>query len=421
MSKRNVIVIGGGLIGVSTAYELAQRGYLTTLIEAREGVARETSYANGGLLTPSMSDPWNAPGIHRQVIPSLIDPTAPMRLRLSAFPALISWGMKFLAGSQRAKYTAATRANYFLARYSLECTSKLRETLGLKYDEGLRGTLKVFREAKAMAGPLALARELAPLGLQFATLDRDAVIEAEPALHDVRDQIAGALRFPNDESGDAHKFSAEISAALGRAGGAVKSVTRVSEIRVHRGSVTGVVANEQEIAADAVVVAAGHGTAAMVQKMGIKLPIAPAKGYTVTFEASGIDALPRVPVIDDALHAAITPLGTRLRVAGTVEFAGADTRIRPERIDNLMKLLAAVYPKIAAQLDLTRGIPWAGLRPMSADGRPFIGGTRVKGLYINAGHGHLGWTLASGSARLLADVIAGTPPQIDPEPYRVMR
>lgn len=421
MSRRNVIVIGGGLIGVSTAYELARRGYSTTLLEAREGVALETSYANGGLLTPSMSDPWNAPGIHRQVIPSLIDPTAPMRLRPSALPALISWGMKFLAGSQRAKYMTATRANYSLAKYSLQCTSNLRTALGLQYDEGLRGTLKVFRDTNAMAGPLALAKELESLGLRFVVLDRDAVIDAEPALHDIREQIAGALQFPNDESGDAHKFSAEISTAFVRAGGAVKSVTRVSEIRARRGSVTSVVANDEEIAAETVVVAAGHATAPMVQQLGIKLPIAPAKGYTITFDASGIDSRPLVPVIDDALHAAITPLGTRLRVAGTVEFAGADTRIRPERIDNLMKLLAAVYPRVAAQLDVTRGRAWAGLRPMSADGRPFIGGTRVKGLYINAGHGHLGWTLASGSARLLTDLIAGERPQIDPEPYRITR
>lgn len=421
MKKPNVIVVGGGLIGTSTAYELTSRGYRTTLIEARQSVALEASYANGGMLTPSMSDPWNAPGIHRLVIPALINPKASIRLRPSALPKLFTWGVKFLAGARAKNYQEANYANFQLANYSLQCISNLRQTVDLQYDLGLRGTMKVFRSEQAMAGPLVLARGLASFGLRFDALDRDQVLEEEPALHDIRDKIFGGLRFPGDEFGDAHKFTVALSAAFHGMGGVMHASSHVSEVRVRRGAVTGVIADGHEINADAVVVAAGHATVPLVRKLGIKLPIAPAKGYTITFEAGGLDCLPRLPIIDDALHAAIVPLGTRLRVAGTAEFAGVDTRIRPERIDNLMKLLAAIYPKVAARLNVREGLPWAGLRPMSADGRPFIGGTDIGGLYINAGHGHLGWTLASGSGRLVADLLAGKPTQIDAAPYRIGR
>ncbi len=421
MSARSVIVIGGGIIGVSSAYALASRGFRTTLLEGREDVALETSFANGSLLTPSMSDPWNAPGVHRHLMASLFDSTAAMRLRPSALPGLLCWGTRFLGTSNRARHREATRANLALARYSVRLTGQLRDSLGLEFDSAACGTLRVFRDEKAMDAPLALARQLATYGLRFESLKRDAVIEAEPALRDIRDRIACALRFPDDESGDARQFTVELTNAFQRAGGIVRTGVHVAEIRGDRNGVAGVVVEGQVIDAKVVVVAAGIGTNSLVRGLGVRVAVAPAKGYTITFDASGLEGLPLVPIVDDALHAAIVPLGTRLRIAGTVEFAGMDPSVRPERVRNLTKLLADVYPRVAAQLDLSKGQPWAGLRPMSADGLPFVGGTSVKGLFINAGHGHLGWTLASGSANLLADLVTGEPPQIDPAPYCIRR
>jgi D-amino-acid dehydrogenase len=422
MSGQDVIVVGGGVIGITTAYELASRGCRTTLLEAREGLASETTYANGALLTPAMSDPWNAPGVHRHLFSSLLDPHAAMRLRPSAVPSHLGWGVKFLKNSRLASHRAATRASFLLCQYSVQRTRQLRNSLALDYHAASRGSLKIFRSERAMVGPLALAEELAPLGLRFQVIKRDAVVDAEPALQGIHRKIIAALRFPDDESGDAYEFSEGMAAAFRRAGGVVKTKVPVNGIALERGRVVGVVSDAGRVDAKTVIIAAGNATAGLVRNLGITLPIKPAKGYTVTFDGSELlHTRPAVPVIDDALHAAIVPLGTRLRVAGTVEFAGPDLRIRPGGIQNLLNLLAAVYPGIASELDPTRGLPWAGLRPISADGLPFVGPTPIQGLYINGGHGHLGWTLASGSAHLLADLVTGAIPQIDPTPYRTVR
>lgn len=421
MSCQDVIVVGGGIIGVTTAYELARRGCRTTLFEAREDVGLETSHANGGLLTPSMSDPWNAPGVHRHLLASFVDPHAAIKLRLAALPSLASWGRTFLRHSNTPAYMAATRASFILAKYSVERTRELRNALSLEYDASDRGTLKVFRDASSMRGPAALAEHLAPLGLNVGLLDADGVVAAEPALADIRSGIAGGLRFPDDESGDTFEFCKKLRGVFERLGGTSRAGQAARGFIIEGDRVRGIRTRSGEVRADVVVVAAGNATGALIRDLRIPIAVRPVKGYTLTFDTSAIEGCPAIPVVDDALHAAITPLGTRLRVAGTAEFAGYDRRLRPERIQNLLNLLGELYPKVRAQLDLATGRAWTGLRPVSADGLPFIGPTRISGLHINTGHGHLGWTLASGSACLLADLALGIPTAIDPEPYKAMR
>lgn len=418
---RKVVVVGGGLGGISVAYELMRRGYDTQLMEMREGVALETSYANGALLTPSMADPWNAPGVHRHLAASIFNRHSAMKLRLSAIPSLGGWGLRFLHYSNAARHEAATKASFVLAKYSVDRIRHLADRLSLRYDATAGGTLKVFRTRAAMQGPLALANKLAPLGLQFEVLDAEGAIAVEPALAEIRSRLAGAIRFPDDTSGDAWQFCEQLTAAFVRAGGIVRLGTAVTGIAVTGKAVAGVCVGDRVERADTVIVAAGNSSAKLVRRLGISLPIRPAKGYTLTFEAAHIARRPVLPIIDDALHAAIVPIGTRLRVAGTAEFAGNDLRIRRDRIENLFDLLGAVLPHVAEQLPRASAQPWTGLRPMSADGLPFIGLTRVPGLYVNTGHGHLGWTLAMGSAHLLADIIDNRPPDIDPAPYRAQR
>lgn len=421
MEKRHVIVVGGGIIGVTTAYELARQGFQTTLIEAREGVALETSYANGALLTPSMSDPWNAPGVHRHLLASLFDSESAMKLRLSAIPSLLGWGTLFFRSSNVERHAAATRASYILGKYSVDCLRELCAALPLEYDAATVGTLKVFRDARAMERPLTLAEQLAPIGLRFQVLDADAAVSAEPALAGIHADIAGALHFPDDGAGDPLKFSCALSNAFLRLGGVVKTSVQVSAIAIERGRVTGVDSSAGRITADKVVIAAGNATPALVRALRVSLPVKPVKGYTVTFDISHLSERPTMPVVDDALHAAVVPLGGRLRVAGTAEFAGENLELHRCRIGTLLKLLAALYPHLAAQLAKADGQLWTGLRPMSADGLPFIGLSQIPGLYVNTGHGHLGWTLATGSARLLTDLMTGVHPAIDPAPYRVTR
>lgn len=418
---QRVIVVGGGLSGVVTAYELVHLGYDTLLLEQREGIALETSYANGSLLTPSMADPWNAPGVYRHLVASLFSRHSAMKLRLSAIPSLAGWGLRFLRHSSVALHDAATKASFALAKYSVERTGELRERLSLRYDATTVGTLKIFRTEAAMEGSLSVAAKLAPLGLRFQVLDRDGVVADEPALADIRDQITGALRFPDDESGDAHQFCNQMATAFVRAGGVIKTNTRVGDIALERGSVSGVLIGNRVERADIVVVAAGNASVQLVKPLGLSLPIRPAKGYTITFDTSSIQFRPVIPIIDDALHAAIVPIGDRLRVAGTAEFAGNNQRIRKDRVENLLGLLATVLPRVAEKLSYETAQPWAGLRPMSADGLPFIGPTHLRGLYVNTGHGHLGWTLAAGSACLLGGLVGGAVPDIDPTPYRATR
>jgi D-amino-acid dehydrogenase len=245
-------------------------------------------------------------------------------------------------------------------------------------------------------------------------------VEIEPALADISDRIVGAIRFPDDRCGDAHRFCQQLAEAFLHSGGTAHFNAEVSGIAHEAGAVAGVRLGEHLLAADSVVIAAGNASCGLARELGVSLPIRPAKGYTLTFDVSQVEGGPRIPIIDETLHAAVAPLGRYLRIAGTAEFAGQDLRIRPERIDNLRALLSAIFPRLARQLTDV-GKPWTGLRPMSADGTPFIGPTWMKGLHVNAGHGHLGWTLAAGSAALLADLIQGQTPQIDPRPYRIGR
>lgn len=418
MSRSNVLVVGGGLIGLATAYECARRGLRTILVEAEDAVARGASHANGALLAPSLSAPWNAPGVLRQLLASLVDPHAAMKLRLRALPSMTGWGMRFLANATVDRHRAATRASFVLSRYSLDRTRNLRLALGLRSAASARGAIKLFRRRSAVSGPLALAEGLADLGLRCERLDAAQVVDAEPALAPIRDRIACALLFPDDESGDAHAFCLELRDAFAGIGGTLVLGRPARVLRIAGGRVAGVAIDGADLMADSVIVAAGHRSNDLLGQAGAKLPLCPAKGYTLTFPRIGTKG-PERPVIDDALHAAVVPVGDRLRVAGTAEFAGDDSSLAAARIENLRMLLRGIYPELAATLG--PGEAWTGLRPMSHDGLPFIGATRMPGLYANTGHGHLGWTMAVGSAHLAADAIMGSQSSIDAAPYRPQR
>jgi D-amino-acid dehydrogenase len=364
-----------------------------------------------------MPDPWNAPGVHKHLAASLFNPYSPMKLRLRAVPSLIGWGLKFLRNSSVARYMHAARAGYTLAVYSIAETEKLREALELQYDVATVGTMKVFRDKAAMAAPMKLAEALADLGLRYEILDAKSTIAEEPQLAKVHDSIAGALRFHDDESGDALLFCQALAAHVKERGATIRQNTTVSRVLVEHGRITGVEIDGGRLPGRRVVLAAGNGSAKLAKTVRLSLPIRPVKGYSVTVFRNGLADWPRVPVIDDAMHAAVVPIGDRLRMVGTAEFTGFDKRIRQARIDNLFELLRGLYPHIAERIDPGKAETWAGLRPMSADGLPFIGPAGPTGLFINSGHGHLGWTHAVGSAKLLVDQILEQSPTIDPAPY----
>lgn len=418
MGNPRTLVIGGGLMGVTTAWELVSRGESVELLEAAPDVALETSFANGAMLTPAMPDPWNGPGVYRQLAASLFNPYSAMKLRIRAVPSLIGWGLEFLRNSSAARHHEATRASYALAAYSVAETSKLRQALGIEYDAAAMGAMKVFRNASSLAGPKRIAEDLADLGLRYEVLDADAAVAIEPQLATIRDSIAAALHFPDDETGDAHLFCRALADRIREHGGSIRCGVKVTRLVTQGSRMLGVDTDAGRVEAQRVVLAAGNGSVPLARTIGVRVPIRPAKGYSVTIPRQQNVEWPRMPIIDDMMHAALVPIGDRLRLVGTAEFTGHDKRIRQSRIDNLFWLLENVYPHIAASVDRSTAQPWAGLRPMSSNGLPRIGPVGPDGLFLNAGHGHLGWTHSVGSAKLLVDQMHGVTPALDPRPYR---
>jgi D-amino-acid dehydrogenase len=414
-----VIVIGSGLIGVTTAYFLKTRGHDVLVIDREGGPARETSFANGALLTPSMPEPWNAPGSWRVLLASLGRSDSAMQLRLRALPGLAGWGVGFLRNSRRALYERNALSNLRLAVYSLKVMQSIREQTRIEYGRSALGTLRVFRDQSALDQASEAAGRRVSEGLSFRTLSRDETLGLEPALAPIAEQLAGAIHYETDETGDAHRFCVSLAEHARQQGVEFRFGTEVSSLEARSGEVVAAVSGTERFVADRYVVAAGSYSTPLLKRIGVHLPVQPVKGYSVTFDRDAKASSLKIPVIDDDLHAAVVPLEGAIRAAGTAEFAGFDRTLHPERIRNLLMLLREVLPQ--EPFDPAAAKPWCGLRPVSVDGVPIIGSTSISNLMVTTGHGHLGWTMAAGSAGLLADLMSGEPPSIDPAPFALAR
>jgi D-amino-acid dehydrogenase len=412
-----VLVIGSGLLGVSSAWFLARHGCDVTVVDRLAGPAQGTSFANAGMLTPSMADPWNSPGIFWHLVQWLGREDAPFLLRPRALPAMLGWGLSFVAHSTPARQRASMDANLKLAAYSLATLRELRAALPLAYDERMHGTIKVFRDRKSFDAAATRNAVLTQLGLDVRTLSAAEAVATEPALAPIREALVGAIFCPADESGDARAFTLALAEHARAAGVKFEYGREITGFEHAGGRLNAALANGARYGAEHFVVAAGSWSAPLLEQLGLDLPVRPVKGYSITVPTTNWSGAPQMPVIDDALHAAATPLGTRLRVAGTAEIAGYDLATTPGRIENLVTLLLGLFPTYPQPLDRARIEPWAGLRPMSPDGVPRIGLLGFDNLFVNTGHGHLGWTLAMGSGALLADLMLGRAPQISAKAY----
>jgi D-amino-acid dehydrogenase len=416
-----VVIVGSGLLGTSTAYFLTRHGHEVTVLDRASGPGMETSFANGGMLTPSQADPWNAPGVLWKALRWLGKEDAPLLLRPRALPSLGLWGLSFLRNSRRERHLRNALRNARLAAYSLAVLRRLRGDLAIRYDEACRGTLKVFRDPESMARSAAVAQALASQGVDHRVLDPDALLEVEPALAPIREALVGGIHYPDDESGDAHQFCVALCDAASQGGARFLFGTTVTGLRTRGQEVSAVETASGPLEADAFVVAAGSFSPLLLKPLGIRLPVRPVKGYSVTLPRGGWADGPTVPVVDDALHAAVTPLGERLRVAGTAELAGYDDTLREGRIRNLLALMKRIYPRYPLSLDESEAQPWIGFRPMTPDGAPVLGACRWENLYLNTGHGHLGWSMAAGSGKAVADLMSGQVPEIDLSDYSIGR
>jgi D-amino-acid dehydrogenase len=413
-----VIVIGAGLIGVTTAYCLNASGHEVTVIDRASAAGREASYANGGLLTASMADPWNAPGCWRVLLASLGRSDAALQLRLRALPSLLGWGTTFLRNATAAAFETNALKNLRLALYSLRMMTVLRERSGIQYSGAARGSLRVFRDETKLEEACAVAQRREGEGLSFRRLSPQGTVELEPALVPIAPELAGSLHYHADETGDAYQFCGALAEYIRRRGVEFRFRTEVTAVAMRSGQVSAVQSAAESFVADRYVMATGSYSEPLLQRIGVHVPVRPVKGYSISVDDPTGPTL-GVPVVDDELHAAIVPLGKVLRVAGTAEFAGYDLTLHADRVANLVGLLRDVLPQMKFEPAAVKA--WCGLRPMSVDGVPIIGRTHVSNLFVNTGHGHLGWTAAAGSAQLLADLMCGNDPAIDPAPLALER
>ena len=406
-----VLVLGAGVIGATTAWQLASDGHAVEVIDRQDGAGLETSFANGGQISPCHAEPWANPAVLPKLVRWLGRDDAPLLFRWRRWdPDLWRWGARFLTNCTGTRAEINTERTLRVALYSRACLQEMRERLGLEYDQRRQGILHVYRDPAEFARGCRVARLMNRFGLERQVCDTAGCVAIEPALAAARTALAGGIFTPGDESGDAHKFTRAMAAHAAGQGARFHYGVTVRRLLRQGGRVVGADTTIGEVRADAVVLALGSWSPLLARPAGLSLSVVPAKGYSITMVAAEQGA-PAVSITDDEHKMVYSRLGQRLRAAGTAEMSGYDLSLDPRRWRLLVRHARDLFPLAG---DFDQAEPWTGLRPATPDSVPLIGATRLPGLWLNTGHGTLGWTMACGSARLLADLLAGRPPEIDP-------
>jgi D-amino-acid dehydrogenase len=405
-----VLVLGSGVIGTSVAYYLARSGHQVTVVERQPGPALETSFANAGEVSPGYSAPWAGPGVPANAIKWLLMHHSPLVIKPMLDAAMWRWGVQMLRNCTEARYRQNKARMVRLAEYSRDCLRELRAQVGLAYDERTQGTLQLFRKAEQMDGTARDIEVLKRYGVAWEVLDGEGCIAVEPALARVREKFVGGLRLPGDETGDCFKFTGALAAVCRQQGVEFRYGSAITAIATDQGQVTGIATGNGTVTGDAYVVALGSYSPRLLGPIGVRVPVYPVKGYSLTVPITDHAGAPESTVMDETHKVAITRLGDRIRVGGTAELAGYSTALRQARRGTLEHVVTDLYP---AGGDVTRAEFWCGLRPMTPDGPPVIEPTRYPNLWLNTGHGTLGWTMSCGSGRVLADLVSGKAPAID--------
>ena len=405
-----VLVLGGGVVGVTSAWYLAKAGHEVTVVDRQPGPALETSFANAGEISPGYASPWAGPGVPVKAIKWLLMRHGPLVIRPRADPAMWLFVLKMLRNCTMARYAVNKSRMIPIAEYSRDCLRALRAAIGIHYDEESRGTLQLFRKQSqldATAGDIAVLKQY---GVPYEVLDRSGCIGAEPALAAVKEKFVGGLRLPDDETGDCHMFTQALAVRAAELGVQFAFGTSITRLVVEGVRISGVVTSAGLLQADAYVVALGSWSPHLLKPLGISIPVYPVKGYSITVPVKNPAAAPLSTVMDESYKVAITRLGGRIRVGGTAEISGYSNFLHPARQATLDHSLTDLFPGAG---DLADANFWCGLRPMTPDGPPLIGSTPYANLHLNTGHGTLGWTMACGSGRVLADVLSGRKPEVD--------
>lgn len=404
------VVLGAGLMGVTTAWRLAQDGHAVMVIDRQPLAANETSLANAGLVAPGHALTWASPRAPKMLLQSLYRDGGALRLKLRPDPRLWAWCLRFLRNCTAERARINTLRKLKLCAYSQQALQSLVAETGLEYDGVRKGLLYVYRDGAALERGVANMAILRDAGQRMEVLDAAGVSRVEPAFAATRERIAGGLYCPDDEQGDANKFTLGLAERCEAAGVEFRFSTAVTGFETSGDRVERVVTDRGPIAADDVVLALGSYSPGLGRALGLKLPVYPIKGYSVTLPVDGRNGAPEMGGVDENNLVAWCRMGDRFRLTATAELTGYDTAHRPGDFTGMMATAQDLFPQAA---DYSRPSYWACLRPMTPEGTPIFGRGRLRNVWINTGQGHMGWTMACGSARITADLMAGRTPEID--------
>lgn len=413
-----ITILGSGVIGTTAAYYLAGAGHEVTVLERQPGPALETSYANAGEVSPGYSAPWAGPGVPIKAIKWLLMHHSPLVIKPMMDAAMWRWGVQMLRNCTEARYKINKARMVRLAEYSRDCMKQLRADTGIVYDERMQGTLQLFRTQAQLDGTAKDVEILQQSGVPYQLLDRAGYLQYEPALADVQHKFVGALRLPGDETGDCFKFSNALAELAVARGVQFKFGTKIKRLISDGQRITGIDTEAGAVVADAYLLALGSYSTAMLAPLGLKIPVYPVKGFSITVPITNAAKSPESTIMDETHKVAVTRLGDRIRVGGTAQLSGFDLQLNEGRRRTLEFVVTDLFPQGG---DVARAEFWTGLRPMTPDGTPIVGPTKLKNLWLATGHGTLGWTMAAGTGRLLADWMGGRKPEIDTEGLTIAR
>ncbi|WP_333004114.1 D-amino acid dehydrogenase [Vibrio coralliilyticus] len=397
-----VVILGSGVVGLTSAWYLSQAGCQVTVIDRQPRAAEETSFANAGQISYGYSSPWAAPGVPLKAMKWLLEEHAPIKIKPSLNPELLHWASQMLKNCQLDRYRINKARMLAIANRSRECLAQLNQQYDLNYQGRTQGTLQIFRNHKQLE---AVEKDIALLeesGTRYQLLDAKECLLQEPGLANIQGTLTGGLYLPDDETGDCYLFCQQLQAMAENAGVEFLFNTEIQRLNVQGNQVTSVATSQGEIEADKFVVAMGSYSKSLLEQVGIDIPLYPVKGYSLTLPVINHDFAPQSTIMDETYKVAVTRFENRIRVAGTAELAGFDPALPDKRLATLNHVVSNLFPE---GTDLTQAEYWTGFRPMTPDGTPIIGETKIENLFTNTGHGTLGWTMACGSADILTEVI----------------
>lgn len=404
-----VMVLGSGVIGTASAYYLARAGFEVVVVDRQDGPALETSFANAGQVSPGYASPWAAPGVPLKAIKWLLQKHAPLAIKATGDIDQYLWMAQMLRNCTASRYAVNKERMLRLSEYSRDCLDELRAETGISYEGRTLGTTQLFRTQAQLDGAAKDIAVLRESGVPYELLDRAGIARVEPALAAVTHKLAGALRLPNDQTGDCQMFTTQLAQMAADLGVEFRFGQNIERLDFAGDRINGVYIDGKLEVADQYVLALGSYSPQLLKPLGIKAPVYPLKGYSLTVPITNPAMAPMSTILDETYKVAITRFDNRIRVGGMAEIAGFDLSLNPRRRETLEMITSDLYPQGG---DLQHAEFWTGLRPATPDGTPIVGATKLRNLFLNTGHGTLGWTMACGSGRLLADLIANKRPQI---------